>query len=71
MAEAVVGVVVEDFRCHRCNKLHAERAGPGTRIRCMRCGAITSVPGELAGGDVAETAPAGKSPGRSRAKTTQ
>lgn len=75
----VRGELVEGFRCWRCNRLHAELAGPGTRVRCPRCGAHTSVPVADSAGDSpgtgrandGETEPAGKSPGRSKAKTTQ
>lgn len=36
--------VVEELRCWRCDKKLAEAAGPGTKIRCLRCGARSQVP---------------------------
>lgn len=38
-----VSAPVELFRCQGCGKLLAERAGPGTRIKCARCQTVNEV----------------------------
>lgn len=40
----VRGAVEAPLSCWRCGKMLAEAAGPGTEIRCMRCGARSRVP---------------------------
>lgn len=46
MSSEVRGRVVEELKCWRCPAKLLDVAGPGTRVRCRRCGAITLVPGE-------------------------
>jgi hypothetical protein len=36
--------IVSPLKCWRCERALADAAGPGTSIRCMRCGARTQVP---------------------------
>ena len=44
MANDVRGKVIVDFRCWRCTALIAEKAGPGTEAKCLRCGAKNRAP---------------------------
>lgn len=45
----MVTEVVSPFTCWRCDKTLADAAGPGTSVRCTRCGARNNVPLEPGG----------------------
>jgi len=42
--ETVSGEVIAPFICWRCPQILAQAAGPGTSLRCRRCGAVNRAP---------------------------